>query len=200
MGISRKHLQACLWLVAGTALWGISFPVIKAIFLKQDQLVPGAPSAFLASLVVVARFGIGAIVVLAFCARTLRTITRAEIWEGVGLAFFGGLGILFQMDGLAHTSASTSAFLTQFYCLLIPIWAAMTQRALPTFAVVVSSALVLAGAAILSNFNLREMKIGRGEAETLIAAIFFAGQILWLEKPEFAHNRTSHFTFVMFAR
>jgi len=199
VGISRKHLQACLWLVAGTVLWGISFPVIKAIFLKQDQLVPGAPSAFLASLVVVARFGIGAIVVLAFCARTLRTITRAEIWEGVGLAFFGGLGILFQMDGLAHTSASTSAFLTQFYCLLIPIWAAVTQRALPTFAVVVSSALVLAGAAILSNFNLREMKIGRGEAETLIAAIFFAGQILWLEKPEFAHNRTSHFTFVMFA-
>ena len=199
MGISRKHFQACVWLVAGTALWGISFPIIKAIFLKQDQLVPGAPSVFLASLVVVARFGIGAIVVLAFCARTLRTITRAEIWEGVGLAFFGGLGILFQMDGLAHTSASTSAFLTQFYCLLIPIWAAVTQRALPTFAVIVSSALVLAGAAILANFNLREMRIGRGEAETLIASTFFAGQILWLEKPEFAHNRTSHFTFIMFA-
>jgi len=199
VGISRKHFQACVWLVAGTALWGISFPIIKAIFLKQDQLVPGAPSVFLASLVVVARFGIGAIVVLAFCARTLRTITRAEIWEGVGLAFFGGLGILFQMDGLAHTSASTSAFLTQFYCLLIPIWAAVTQRALPTFAVIVSSALVLAGAAILANFNLREMRIGRGEAETLIASTFFAGQILWLEKPEFAHNRTSHFTFIMFA-
>jgi len=199
VGISRKHFQACVWLVAGTALWGISFLIIKAIFLKQDQLVPGAPSVFLASLVVVARFGIGAIVVLAFCARTLRTITRAEIWEGVGLAFFGGLGILFQMDGLAHTSASTSAFLTQFYCLLIPIWAAVTQRALPTFAVIVSSALVLAGAAILANFNLREMRIGRGEAETLIASTFFAGQILWLEKPEFAHNRTSHFTFIMFA-
>lgn len=192
------HLRACIWLVFATGLWGLSFAVMKTILLKQDQLVPGAPSFFFSSLDVVVRFGVAAVIVFAFCARTLRTITRAEIWEGAGLAFFGGLGIIFQMDGLAHTSASVSAFLTQFYCLLIPIWVASTTRTLPTVAVVVSSALVLAGAAILAHFNWRELRIGRGEAETLLAAIFFAGQILWLEKPEFAGNRTSHFTLVMF--
>jgi drug/metabolite transporter (DMT)-like permease len=197
--VSHKHIQACLWLAVGTILWGLSFPITKAILIKQDALVPSTHSAFFASLIVIVRFGVGAVIVLAFCARTLRTITRAEISEGLGLAFFGGVGIIFQMDGLAHTSASTSAFLTQFYCLLIPIWAAVTQRALPTLAVIVSSGLVLAGAAILANFDWRELKIGRGEAETLVAATFFAGQILWLEKPEFANNRTSHFTFVMFA-
>lgn len=196
--VPRKHLQAGIWLILATGLWGLSFAVMKTVLLKQDQLVPGAPSLFLSSLDVVVRFGVAAVIVFAFCARTLRTITRAEIWEGAGLAFFGGLGIIFQMDGLAHTSASVSAFLTQFYCLLIPIWVASTQRTLPTAAVVVSSALVLAGAAILANFNWRELKIGRGEAETLLAATFFAGQILWLEKPEFANNRTSHFTLVMF--
>jgi len=199
VGVPRKHLQACVWLVAGTILWGLSFPITKSILMKQDQLVPGASSAFFASLIAVVRFAVGAMIVFVFCARTLRTITRAEISEGLGLAFFGGVGILFQIDGLAHTSASTSAFLTQFYCLLIPIWAAITQRALPTIAVVISSALVLSGAAILANFDWRELKIGRGEAETLIASTFFAGQILWLEKPEFANNRTSHFTFIMFA-
>ena len=185
--------------MAGTGLWGLSFPIIKAILLKQEELVPGAPSVFLASLIAAVRFGVGGVIVLFFCARTLRTITRLEIWQGVGLAFFGGVGIIFQMDGLAHTSASTSAFLTQFYCLLIPIWVACTQRALPAIAVIASSVLVLAGAAILANFNFRELRIGRGEAETLLAAVFFAGQILWLEKPEFAPNRTSHFTLVMFA-
>ncbi len=41
--------------------------------------------------------------------------------------------------------------------------------------------------------------MGRGEAETLLAAIFFAGQILWLERPDFAGNRTTHFSVVMFA-
>ena len=199
MSLHRKHLQACLWLIVGTALWGLSFPVIKAILFKQQQLVPGASSAFLASLIVVLRFGVAAIIVLLFCFRTLSTLTRLEWKQGLGLALFGGIGIIFQMDGLAHTSASVSAFLTQFYCLLIPIWVACTRRALPTLAVIVSSALVLAGAAILANFNWRELKIGRGEAETLLAAVFFAGQILWLEKPEFAQNRTGNFTFVMFA-
>jgi drug/metabolite transporter (DMT)-like permease len=197
--VSHKHFQACLWLAVGTILWGLSFPITKAILIRQDELVPATHSAFFASLIVIVRFAVGAVIVLAFCARTLRTITRTEISQGLGLAFFGGVGIIFQMDGLAHTSASTSAFLTQFYCLLIPIWAAVTQRALPTLAVIVSSGLVLAGAAILANFDWRELKIGRGEAETLVAATFFAGQILWLEKPEFANNRTSHFTFVMFA-
>jgi drug/metabolite transporter (DMT)-like permease len=199
VSLHRKHLQACLWLIVGTALWGLSFPVIKAILFKQQQLVPGASSAFLASVIVVLRFGVAAIIVLLFCFRTLPTLTRLEWRQGLGLALFGGIGIIFQMDGLAHTSASVSAFLTQFYCLLIPIWVACTRRALPTLAVVISSILVLAGAAILANFNWHELKMGRGEAETLLAAVFFAGQILWLEKPEFAQNRTSNFTFVMFA-
>jgi drug/metabolite transporter (DMT)-like permease len=188
-----------VWLIIATASWGLSFPIIKTILLKQEQLVPGSSSEFLASLIAVMRFGAGGIAVLLFSARTLPAITRLEIWQGAGLAFFGGVGIIFQMDGLAHTSASTSAFLTQFYCLLIPIWVACTRRALPTIAVVVSSILVLAGAAILAGFNFRTFAIGRGEAETLVAAIFFAGQILWLEKSEFARNRTSHFTLVMFA-
>lgn len=199
MSLHRKHLQACLWLVLGTVLWGLSFPVTKAILFKQQQLVPAASSAFLASLIVVVRFGVAGVIVLLFCFRTLPTITRLEWRQGLGLALFGGIGILFQMDGLAHTSASVSAFLTQFYCLLIPIWVACARRALPARAVIVSSILVLAGTAILANFNFRELKIGRGEAETLLAAVFFAGQILWLEKPEFAQNRVSHFTFVMFA-
>jgi drug/metabolite transporter (DMT)-like permease len=172
--------------------------VIKAILFKQEELVPGASSAFFSSLIVVLRFGVAGIIVLLFCFRDLRTLTRLEWKQGVGLAVFGGIGILFQMDGLAHTSASVSAFLTQFYCLLIPIWVACTRRALPTAAVIVSSVFVLAGAAILADFDFGEFRIGRGEAETLLSAFFFAGQILWLERPEFRQNRTALFTVVMF--
>jgi drug/metabolite transporter (DMT)-like permease len=43
------------------------------------------------------------------------------------------------------------------------------------------------------------MAIGRGEAETLIAAIFFAVQILTLEAPRFAANRGRPVTLVMCA-
>jgi len=187
-----------VWLVLTTVVWGLSFPLIKTILLKQQQLVPAASSAFLASLIAVVRFGVAAVIVALFCARTLPQCTRREVWQGAGLALFGGFGIILQMDGLAHTLASTSAFLTQFTCLLIPIWVASTRRTLPRMAVLISLALVLAGGAILSKFDWRQFRMGRGEAETLLAAMFFTGQILWLEKPEFAENRTSHFTVVMF--
>ncbi len=194
-----KHVRACLWLLAATAVWGLSFPFIKAIWLLQEKLVPGAPSIFLAALAAAVRFALAGIVILLFARRTLRHLTKLELEQGLGLGFFGGLGILFQMDGLAHTSASTSAFLTQFYCLLIPIWVAWRHRALPKFAVIISSIMVLAGVAILARFDWQEFKMGRGETETLLSAVFFAGQILWLERPRYAHNRVSHFTVIMFA-
>ncbi|MCI0744598.1 MAG: EamA family transporter [Verrucomicrobia subdivision 3 bacterium] len=195
---SSQHVRACFWLVAATVLWGVSFPLTKAILAKQQLMLPGSPTPFFAALLAVVRFGIAGIVVILVAARSLRQLTGCEIRQGLGLAFFGGIGILLQIDGLAYTSASVSAFLTQFYCLLIPIWVICRTRALPTFAVVVSSILVLAGAAILADVRWGDFRVGRGEAETLLAAMFFAGQILWLERPEFAANRTSHFTLVMF--
>ena len=194
-----KHVRACAWLLFATSVWGLSFPFIKAMWLLHEKLLPGASSVFFASSAAAVRFGVAGAILALFSLRTLRQVTRLEIQQGVGLGLFGGLGILTQMDGLAHTSASTSAFLTQFYCLLIPIWVAWRYRAVPKLAVVASSVLVLAGVAILSRFDWREFKMGRGEAETLLCAVFFAGQILWLERPRYSANRVTHFTVVMFA-
>jgi drug/metabolite transporter (DMT)-like permease len=194
-----KHLRACLWLIFATAIWGISFPLIKAIWLAQERLVPGPPNFFLASAATVVRFGVAGVIIALFANRTLRRLTRLEFTQGMCLGIFGGLGILFQMDGLAHTPASTSAFLTPFYCILIPIWVACRKRALPGLAVIASVVLAGAGIATLSEFNWREFKMGRGEAETLLSSIFFAGQILLLERPCYAENRATHFTVIMFA-
>ena len=196
---SPKHARACVWLFIATGFWGLSFPFIKSIWLLQERLVPEAPSIFFAALTAGVRFGVAGIIVALFCVRTLRHLTRLELAQGLGLGFFGGVGILFQMDGLAHTPASTSAFLTQFYCLLIPLWVAWRHRAAPKIAVLVSSMLVLTGVAILARFDGREFKLGRGEAETLLSTVFFAAQILWLERPRYAPNRVSHFTVVMFS-
>lgn len=194
-----QHWRACAWLLTATLLWGLSFSLIKGTLLAQERLVPAGGTVFFASLAAVVRFGVAAVVMAVCSAATLSRITRSECWQGAGLAVFGGLGIVFQMDGLGHTSASTSAFLTQFYCLLIPIWAAWRQRIVPRAAVVVSSIMVLTGVAVLANVRLSDFRIGRGEAETVVASVFFAGQILWLERPAFADNRVSHFTVVMFA-
>jgi len=193
-----RHVQACVWLLAATAVWGISFPFIKATWLAQQRLAPEISSVFFAASLAVVRFGVAGIIIALFSWRALWRTTRLEWEQGLGLGVFGGLGILLQMDGLAHTPASISAFLTQFYCLVIPIWVACHQRSFPRLAVVASSVMVLGGVAVLSRFDWREFKMGRGEAETLLAAMFFAGQILWLERPRYAGNRVSNFTVIMF--
>jgi len=193
-----EHWRACFWLLIATVTWGISFPLVKTLLAKQELLVPNGSSIFLASLAATVRFGISGVIIALLAWRTLSRVTRSEVTQGVWLALFGGLGIVLQMDGLAYTSASTSAFLTQFYCLLIPIWAAWRQRQIPRLAVILSSAMVLGGCAMLANFHWSELKIGRGEGETILAAIFFAGQILLLERPRYAANNVMHFTAVMF--
>ncbi len=194
-----KHVRACFWLVIATLIWGTSFPLVKAIWLVQEKLVPNPPDFFLAALAAVARFGLAGILIALFSIRTLRQLTRGEVTQGFGLGVFGGLGILFQMDGLAHTAASTSAFLTQFTCLFIPLWVALRRRALPGPFIIAATLLVLWGMAILTGFKLSDLKLGRGEAETILSALFFAGQILWLERPRYAANRVGNFTVVMFA-
>jgi drug/metabolite transporter (DMT)-like permease len=194
-----EHWRACFWLVVATLLWGLSFPLIKSIWLVQERLVPDGTSVFFAALAAALRFGLAAVVIALFAWRSLRELTRLEFEQGAGLAVFSGLGILFQMDGLAYTHASTSAFLTQFTCLLIPAWIAFRHRAAPRGVVVFCCVLVLAGIAILSDVRWSEFKLGRGETETLIATVLFTMQILWLERPRYSGNRVTNFTIVMFA-
>jgi drug/metabolite transporter (DMT)-like permease len=191
--------RAIGWLLFSTILWGASFPVSKAVEIGQRQLLPDASSWFLASYMLVFRFGIATVILALFAVRTLPSLTRSELWQGAGLGLFGGIGILLQIDGLAFTNASTSAFLTMSYCVMLPLFVAIRQRALPPPRVVLCSLMVFVGMAALSGINWQTLRIGRGEIETIIASLFFAGQILWLERPLFHRNRSAHATIVMFA-
>lgn len=185
-------------LVVATACWGLSFPGMKALGLVQQILVPEVNSWFIASLSLVYRFGAAALILLLLCRGTLRQMTRLEVKEGCGLGLCGAGGLLFQMDGLAYTSASTSAFLTQFYCVIIPALAAVRERRWPPPVTILCVVAVLAGVGVISQVDWRTLRMGRGEMETLIASVIFTGQILWLQRPEFARNNVNRFTLIMF--
>src|SRR5688500_6818741 len=161
-----------------TIFWSLSFPVVKALNILQASLVPDLSSWFHAGLTGFVRFGVAALIVLIMIRRSIARLTRSELWEGAGLGFFAGGGILLQMDGLGHTSASTSAFVTQAYCILVPIVVAFRDKVLPGTRLLIAVLMMLLGVGILSEFDPRTFKLGRGEAETLLAAVFFAGQIL----------------------
>jgi drug/metabolite transporter (DMT)-like permease len=193
------HRQAILMLLLATLLWGVSFPLIKAMAFAHRQVLPESSTWFITAYTVAPRFLIAALVLLVLLAPKLRTFTRRECKQGALIGVTSGIGMLFQNDGLQFTSASVSAFLTQFYAIMIPTWIALRSRRWPSRTVLTCSALVLAGVAILGRFDFQEMSFGRGELETLLSSVFFMMQIFLLERGEFAGNRALPVTLVMFA-
>lgn len=185
-------------LLVANLLWGLSFPVIKATVLLHGQLVPESGTWFITAYTVAPRFLLAALVLVALRPTSFWRITRLEWVQGIAIGLFAAVGMLFQNDGLQFTEASTSAFLTQFYAIMIPVYIAFRTRRHPPATVWLACALVLAGVAILGRFDWHRFRFGRGEAETLLSSVFFMGQILWLEKKEFAANRAEKITLVMF--
>jgi len=192
--LRRKALQM---LLVCTFFWALSFPVMKALTLTQQAISPAAGSWFISSVCVMFRFLIAGTLMLIFFLPVLKTISRREVEQGLWLALFASLGVCLQMDGLGYVSTSTSAFLTQLYCVLIPLWLAVSERRFPTLKILRCSALVLTGMALLVNLNPLAIRLGRGELETIAASVMFTAQILCLEKPRYAANRPECFTTVM---
>lgn len=198
LGKHNDALKASWILLLATVFWGFSFLAMKAIGLTQQKNLPDGSSWFFASLSLVVRFGISSFLLFAWSARTLRGITRLELQQGIGLGVVGGVGLLIQMDAVNYTSVSTAAFLTQCYCLFIPLYVACRKKCWPAKTLLLSCAMVVTGVAVISKFNWQEMRLGRGEWEVIVASIFFTAQILWLERPKFSRNNINHVTVIMF--
>lgn len=194
-----QHGRAVLMLLLANFLWGISFPTIKALGLLQEALVPGASHWFVTCMTVAPRFLFATLVLLVLQARRLGDTTRSELRQGLLLGFFASGGMFLQNDGLQFTAASTSAFLTQLYAILIPVWLALRRRRDPGLKVWLCSLLVLVGVAVLGRFNWTSLSFGRGEFETLLCSLFFMGQILTLDRAEFSGNRPERITLIMMA-
>jgi drug/metabolite transporter (DMT)-like permease len=194
VNLRRKALQM---LLLCTAFWSLSFPVMKALTMLQQNILPEAGSWFISSLCVMLRFLLAGILLLLFSPTKIKTATRLEVEQGLWLGLFVSIGTCLQMDGLAYTSASTAAFLTQLYVVFIPLWLALSRRRFPTMKILTCSALVLTGMALLVKLNPFAIRLGRGELETIIASMFYTAQILCIENPRYAPNRPQSFTTVM---
>jgi drug/metabolite transporter (DMT)-like permease len=184
-----------LLLILACALWGVSFPVIKALDLEQSARLPEASDTFLSVWLQMARFAFAAVLMIPLVYR--QWPDRKEVVQGTWLALWGGTGMALQAWGLGHTEASTSAFLTQAYCVILPLVACARTRRAPALKVILATALVVAGGAILSGVAPGSLKIGKGEAATLAAAFVFTFQILTLENPKYEGNRGLPVTFAM---
>jgi drug/metabolite transporter (DMT)-like permease len=185
-------------LIGATALWGLSFPLMRGLELAQGSRAGSVPFPALGAADMAVRFLLAALLLLPFYGRELPSITRREWSQASGLAFFAGAGIYLQTIGLLWTDASVSAFLTQLYTLIVPIIVACRDRRWPTLRVITACLMVLLGAALLSPGFLAHFKLAFGESLIVVSAIFFGGQIVWVERPRYAANRAGVVTLVMF--
>ena len=193
------HTPALFGLVLCNALWALSFPLVKGIVFAHQQVLPGSGSWFVTACAIAPRFLLATAVLALILGRSLRDLRRSELKQGflIGLAASGGM--LFQNDGLQFTSASTSAFLTQFSAIMIPLWVALRIRRWPSPVTWVACLLVLAGVGVLAGVDPRTLRLGRGELETLVCSVFFMLQIFALGSKDGAGNRTLPVTITMFA-
>ncbi len=195
----ERRTRAVLWLLLATAAWGYSFPGGKALLIALDEALPGRSGWFHSAYMISSRFALGALILIAVNPRALRRFSASEWRQGVGLGVFSGLGMLFQADGLIHTHASTVAFLTQFTAVRVPVVVLLRRRRRPSAMTLLCIVIVMAGVAILGNFDWRALRFGRGEVETLIGTAFFTAQILWLDRPIFRGNDSTRVSILMFA-
>lgn len=191
-----SRLRAMLALVATCALWAVSFPAMKTLGLHASALDPGVSTWFVASATLIVRFGLAAALLTFF---GLRRPTRSEWRQGLVMGLFTGTGMLFQVDALSFTSVSTSAFLTQGYIVILPLVVAFSARTLPSLKIALCVLTIAAGLALLSGFDWSRLRLGRGETETLLAALCFAFQILCLDHESYRLNRTHVVSILMFA-
>jgi drug/metabolite transporter (DMT)-like permease len=198
--VSAAHtplrVRAMLALVCTCSLWGLSFPVMKTLGLHLAALHAGMSTWFVAAATLIVRFGSSAaLLALSGVPRPSSKEWRQALWMGL----FTGTGMLFQMDALNFTSASTGAFLTQGYIVVLPVVAAVTARALPTPKITLCVLTIALGLFVLSGFDWARLRLGRGETETLLASLCFAFQILCLDHAVYRGNRTRVVSVLMFA-
>jgi drug/metabolite transporter (DMT)-like permease len=162
----RTRIAATVALLAVTAVWGSTFPLIKGLLDRVPTL------DFLA-----VRFALAAVFLVAVAPRALGRLSRESRRHALVLGGIYGVAQVLQTAGLAHTPASVSGFITGMYVVCTPLLAAVVLRSRIGPLTWAAVAVATAGLAVLT---LDGLSLGYGEALTLVAAVLYAAHIVGL--------------------
>jgi drug/metabolite transporter (DMT)-like permease len=153
-------------LLAVAAAWGSTF------FLTKDLLTRMDVADYLAL-----RFLIASVVLILVHPPALARLSRLDRGRAVALGITYGIAQLVQTEGLRHTSASVSGFVTGMYVVFTPLLAAVILRHKIGRWAWVAVILATVGLGVLS---LRGLSMGTGELLTLASAGLYALHIIGL--------------------
>ena len=151
-------------LIAATAVWGVSFVVVK------DALAAAPPLTFLA-----VRFGIAAVALAPFT-DIATPPAKGERRAGLILVALLATGFAAQAVGLQYTTPARSAFIVAISSVLAPVvaFAVLRQR----LHWLVAVAVAIAGVGIYLLTAPGSGGLNRGDLWTLITATVFGGHIV----------------------
>jgi drug/metabolite transporter (DMT)-like permease len=174
MPLFSKRISGILSLAIVTALWGLSFPLVK------NAIADIPPFLFNAL-----RFDVAALALLLLLAKKIRTIRARTVWVGFGIGAVLFLGYTFQTLGLVETTATNSAFLTALNVLFVPLFGAMFGHKLQ-LKMFLGVGFACVGLWFLTGTS--DIQFNRGDFLTILCAFAFAFQILFVGRASDQHN------------
>jgi len=166
LGAKQAQSRATLVLVLTTSIWGFTF-VTNQSLLKTISAID----------IMTWRFGIAALLLVAFKPATLKQLNRRSLLQGVTLGVLLSLGYVTQLVGLKTTSATASGFITGLFVIFTPIISSTLFRQRITKVAWTAVVLTTVGLALLA---LKGWTMGQGDLLTLVCAFVFACHIVGL--------------------
>jgi len=158
-----------------TILWGTTFSAIKFI---MNRIPPSAYATYRSLIASLALFPF----IFNRGKEVIRTIKAGFI---LGVLYF--FGLLLQAWGMVYTTASNAAFITSFNVPLVCLLEVIILRRKPSLALLASMAMAISGVLLLS-VEFRSFSFSYGDLIVLACTIFWALQIIYIDKYSRMHN------------
>ncbi len=165
-----NRFTANIIIVLITIIWGSGF-----IFTKYC-----INSGMQGGLINVFRGGIFCLLTVVFFNKKLLKMSKNDIKTGLIAGTINGAAFVLQGLGLSYASASTSAFLTILYIVMVPFVTWMFYKRKPQIQIIPAIIIALVGTIVLTGTSFEGFGFGKGEWLTLGGTVLFALDIAYL--------------------
>ncbi len=152
-------------------IWGSAFVVVK-------ESVNSIPTNWLLFM----RFGIAALFLSAVFWKRLKKIDEKHIMGSLWVAVTLYIAYIWQTVAIKYTSPGKNAFITAAYCVIVPFLMWLFYKHKPDKFNITAAIICIIGIGLTAVNPLELTNINKGDWLTLVCALFFALQIIAIER------------------
>jgi drug/metabolite transporter (DMT)-like permease len=138
----------------------------------MDVALESVPPLFLLAI----RFSGATVIMFFICIKDFKKLNKSYFGGGVLMGAVLLASYIFQTYGLPLTTPGKNAFLTSVYCIIVPFLCWLMIKKKPDKFNVIAAIVCLAGIGLISLND--DLRVGLGDALTLVSGFFFALHIV----------------------